>query len=362
MSKSAAINTSKEEGASPVGEMIDVLSNESAFEYAKRALPLMALHGVKPTPKNYAVWYVYVAGGQKELVHEINTIIKERMAFTGDINEYLYTKYISENNSQIVRQTTQGAHKLLADILMSINNFTGETEKHQQSLDAHITGLDDMNNDSSLRAIAEQIIGSVASLKQSGGQLNDRLEDSRKEINVLRQNLAKVTTESERDFLTGVYNRKALDQKLERAITGIGHEKVPLCLVMLDIDHFKHFNDTHGHLIGDEVLKIVAKTLTDCVKGMDIVARYGGEEFCVLLPNTPLGGAMIVAETIRKAIAMKELKRRDNGETYGKITVSAGVSMHRPECDTIPTLLKRADDALYRSKNSGRNCVTQEAM
>ena len=131
---------------------------------------------------------------------------------------------------------------------------------------------------------------------------------------------------------------------------------------MMDIDHFKAFNDNFGHLLGDEVLKIVAKSLTDCVKGADVVARYGGEEFSVILPNTPLNGAQRVAETIRATIAKRELKRRDSGESYGQITVSVGVSLLRPGSDTNESLIKRADDALYKSKRHGRNRVTLEAQ
>jgi len=108
------------------------------------------------------------------------------------------------------------------------------------------------------------------------------------------------------------------------------------------------------------VLKIVAKNLTDSVKGKDTVARYGGEEFSVILPDTQINGAMIVADMIRKAIASKELKRRDTGENYGVITVSIGVGKFRPDSDDADKLIERADKALYRSKYSGRNRVTQE--
>jgi diguanylate cyclase len=133
-----------------------------------------------------------------------------------------------------------------------------------------------------------------------------------------------------------------------------------LCLMMIDIDHFKRFNDKFGHLLGDEVLKTVARTLTDTLKGRDVVARFGGEEFVVILPDTPIEGAMKVAEMIRSAIAGKELKRKDTGETYGTITVSVGIAHYRAATDTLPTLIKRADDAMYHSKQTGRNRVTRE--
>lgn len=340
---------------------IDKLPAEAAYDYAKRALPLMTRYGVKPTPKNYAVWYVYVAAGHEMLVREIETMISERITFTEEVNEYLYNTYISDANSVIIKQTTQNAHRVLAEILQAINSFSGDTQAQQAQLASHMGGVEGAA-EGDLKTLAEQIIQSVASMKESGGRLEDRLEDSREEIHQLRQNLARITTESERDFLTGLYNRKALDQKLDRALQQAAQEGHSLCLLMLDIDHFKAFNDNYGHLIGDEVLKIVSKTMIDCVKGMDIVARYGGEEFCVLLPSTPLGGAMIVAENLRKAIASRGLKHRDSGEEYGRITVSIGVAMYRPETDTQLALIKRADDALYRAKKSGRNCVTQERM
>ena len=134
-------------------------------------------------------------------------------------------------------------------------------------------------------------------------------------------------------------------------------------MLLVDIDHFKQFNDTYGHQIGDEVLKIVARALTRSVRGQDVVARYGGEEFAVLLPETPINGAHIVAENIRKLIADNRLKRKNSTEDLGQITVSIGATRFRfgmHENDNVPYFIQRADEALYKAKKAGRNKVILE--
>ena len=129
--------------------------------------------------------------------------------------------------------------------------------------------------------------------------------------------------------------------------------------MLADIDHFKTFNDTFGHLIGDQVLRLVALALKDNVKGRDIAARYGGEEFAVILPETSLRQATTVGEHIRRAVMGKELMKRSTGENLGRITVSVGVaSLHRGE--SVAALIERADNCLYAAKRNGRNRVICE--
>ena len=153
------------------------------------------------------------------------------------------------------------------------------------------------------------------------------------------------------DGLTGIKNRRAFGQRLEEEVARATRYSLPLTLLMLDVDHFKSYNDTFGHPEGDEVLKQVARTLEHCARETDLVARYGGEEFVVLLPQTDAAGALTIAERIRRAILETEWSRRS-------VTVSVGVAHLLPVVDTGSHLIARADRALYQSKAGGRNRVT----
>src|SRR5262249_60537845 len=132
-----------------------------------------------------------------------------------------------------------------------------------------------------------------------------------------------------------------------------------LSLLMADVDYFKNFNDTHGHQLGDHVLRLIATALRQNVKGQDIVARYGGEEFAVILPDTTLQQAELVADKLRRVVAANEIIRRPTGESLGHVTLSIGVAtLHTGE--TTQALIEVADACLYAAKKSGRNRVVCE--
>ncbi len=161
------------------------------------------------------------------------------------------------------------------------------------------------------------------------------------------------------DPLTGVANRKCFDLRLSEGIADCKENGSDLSLMMLDIDFFKKFNDTYGHQLGDEVLKLVARTFVDSIKGQDTAARYGGEEFAIILPRTKLANAATLADQIRKTMADKVIVNRRTGDKLGAVTLSVGVASYR--AGELPSsLIQRADDALYAAKRSGRNRVVSE--
>ena len=193
------------------------------------------------------------------------------------------------------------------------------------------------------------------------GNIDHRLdtEQFHGDYETLASNILELATISMRDQLTGIPNRRSFDNRLELEWERAKREKTPLSILMMDIDKFKLYNDTFGHRQGDATLQTVAKAIRQSLKrSIDFAARWGGEEFAVLLPNTDAGGALVVAEGIRKAVENAVIPCED--ERGKKATISIGVNTRIDMWeDGIEGFITGADDALYRAKEAGRNKVCQ---
>ncbi len=171
------------------------------------------------------------------------------------------------------------------------------------------------------------------------------------EVAVYEQKLIEMNM---KDGLTGIYNRRYMESKLKEEFNRNKRYGGKFSLIMFDIDHFKAVNDNYGHQCGDFILKSVCSRVNSIIRNVDIFARYGGEEFCCMLPETPLDGAVLVAERFRAAIEKQDNKYDDLNV---KVTISLGVSHIKEDVSSPEMLLKKADDALYKAKNEGRNRV-----
>ncbi len=183
-------------------------------------------------------------------------------------------------------------------------------------------------------------------------ELQQRLEKAEKQLAEQAAEIKVHESEARTDSLTGLSNRRAFDDELKRRLSEWQRKDTPCTLIILDIDFFKKFNDTHGHQVGDEVLRNVGKVLAAQSREMDVPCRYGGEEFAVILPATEGANACVVAERIRAAV--EESTTVCDGKTL-KVSCSLGVSQFLAD-DDVARLIRRADDALYTSKKAGRNC------
>jgi diguanylate cyclase len=335
--------------------------HERTFAFAEIALGQIRALAHPASPRNFEIWYHYATGYTPALNQTINQTLEKKGTLSDDELEHIYGTYIASSrlgdrldtvNARVIDEVKQ--------VLETIDAAAGSATSYSASLADANEQLKGANDGDTLRAVIERLVHGTKEMQLSNSKLEARLSASRQEIEQLQQNLEEVRIESLTDPLTTLSNRKFFDQAMPRAIEVANQKNEPLSLLMTDIDHFKKFNDTYGHLTGDEVLRLVAISLKQNVKGQDIAARYGGEEFGVALPNTTLQSAITVANHIRHAVMTKELVKRSSGERLGRVTISIGVAALHPN-DTAQSLIERADKCLYAAKRSGRNRVICEA-
>lgn len=329
-------------------------------EYLRLALPLMAEYGIPVTPKNYSVWYRYVSGSDNELRKTIDAMIESGETFSEETNESLYWHFCAEKDENHLKDLRDDLQQVLATILREVNELTGHTEKYESHISGSVKILSDNPSPGEVKNIVRTIIHETKTLGNYGKTVQTKLVETTNVLENLKRDFEQVKTEALVDFLTGIPNRKAFDQALTERIKEAKADKKSLSLLLIDIDHFKRFNDQFGHLIGDHVLKFVVKKIRELVKGRDFLARFGGEEFAVILPETPLEGAQTVAENIRNYFAHANLKEIATLRNLGKINVSIGVAYYR-HGESPDALISRSDRALYFAKNAGRNRVATES-
>ena len=333
-------------------------SLEETARYVRLVLPLMTKHGVPITPKNYTTWYNYVSGKNKELQEAIDSIIEKKEPCSEETNEKLYHRFAVEKEESVLNGIREKLQQTLLTVFGELNELSGQTQEYESTALKSVGKLSEDMSIKDIRNILDEVIVATKEIRKSGAETQQRLKKTTKTLQVLQKEFAQTKNELLVDFLTGVLNRKGFDESLAKSVSeATGHS----CLLIIDIDHFKKFNDKHGHIVGDEVLKFVAKNIRKVVRGNDLVARIGGEEFAVILPKTPLLGAVTVADSVRASIARLKLERKGKTEKLETITVSIGAAQYRPG-ESLKDFVNRADQALYSAKNAGRNRVIAESM
>jgi len=313
--------------------------------------------GLPPTPRNYEIWYAHATRHDRALNAALDGMLAGGAVPTDTDLDTLYETYFGGARALGKLQTVgTGISAELRGIVGVITGTLGAASIYGDTLhraSQDLTGADDPG---SIRSIVQVLAAATLEMREDGLQLKARLDGAMSEIANLQQGLQAIRMESRIDPLTELANRKHFDETIDEAVRSSGQRGDSLSLLMIDIDHFKSFNDTFGHTTGDQVLRLVAMSLKQNIKGQDLAARYGGEEFAIVLPNTALRQGIAVADHVRRAVMAKELKKRSTGEIIGRITISVGVASLQPG-DTNETLIERADNCLYAAKRNGRNRV-----
>lgn len=343
-------------------------SVDQADEYARAALTLMRAKGIAPNPNNFAVWYSHFSGRRPQLSRTLQILLDNGQTFSPERCDELFRRFFAidkdANERKEITETADQIEGEISKILATLDLAGDGAARYGRTLSnaSQSFGGADAGNGGDLQSMIAHVLKETRDMERLNKALENRLEKSSHEIVRLKDDLEEMRREAMTDALTGLANRKRLDIELRRAAMLAMEEGTPLSFALVDIDHFKRFNDTYGHQVGDQVLRLLGATLKSSVRADDLPARYGGEEFAIVLPQTDLEGAKTLVEDIRRKISVKNLINRQTKKDMGKITVSVGIAQFSYG-ERLGVLIKRADQALYMAKRAGRNrCLSERDL
>lgn len=331
-----------------------------AAEYLRQALPLMSKNKVATDPINYAVWYEYVSSENQALKTAIDAMIEKQTPFDHKTTQALYKKYICNDSIESFENVRNNLLNLLGKTQNDVSEAGNKASDANGQFSEKTRLLGNANDLSDIKDIVSEIITETTHLTEASRTLKNQLDQTNNEIETLRSELEVVKEASITDALTGLLNRRAFDNELNNIIEVAEVYPQGVVLLLMDLDRFKRINDNFGHLVGDKVLRYTSALIKQHVDENHLVARYGGEEMAVIMPDTSREKAVEIGNKIRVALEKSRLQRKDNGESIGEVTISIGAAKLQPS-DTIDTLIGRADECLYKAKESGRNRLIDDS-
>jgi diguanylate cyclase len=330
---------------------------ERTAEVLRQALGHMGRHEAAFNPVTFTLWYEYAAGINPELRAALDQLIHDKLPIGDTAVEKLFQEHVAPYDEVAMRRIGGEMQRVMTGIAQSASQAGDRAGLFGAQLDGLSAALQ-ANDVTMLSPQLSEALAGTAEMKQSAETLQRQVAASQQEIARLRVDLDRARGEALVDPLTGVLNRKGLDQQLRALFEQAAEPGRAHCLVMLDIDHFKKVNDAHGHVMGDRVLQGLGEILRQMAPPQLHVARYGGEEFAVVLPHSKLDDAAEFAEQIRARVKAMKIRNRNTQDVLFTITISGGVTALQAGDDPT-SLIARADAALYRSKQSGRDQINR---
>jgi len=341
-----------------LADAFDELDFEYVTDVAEKAMHAVTRQRVPPTPQNFHVWFKYALGTPVELKRTIDILVANKRKFDAATNRDLYTTYVGSRGTDdaVNHQVSQQLHSVLESAQQFLNTAIADNRTQIAAInevaDRSEAGVDP-------RLLVETLMNELRKAATRATKLETQFAEKSRELDMIRESLSQSEERARTDTLTGLPNRRALEEFFRNAQTQAMEQGQPLSALLIDIDHFKRFNDNFGHGVGDQVIRLVAKALRERVRESDLAARYGGEELIAVLPGADLAACAVTAERIRRGIAEGKITRRSTGEELPGITVSIGVGQFQFG-ESMEDMIDRCDRALYQAKKRGRNLVVTE--
>jgi diguanylate cyclase len=325
---------------------------EQAAEILRLAVAAMGKQPAAPNPAHYALWYEHCAGLNPGLSRVLEARTAVGSVLTDEDVWQLHGEHIAAREHRQYEAVRADLHRILNDTATETKKAQAQTSRIDESIADHQERLISPADAADVQRTVVDLLSDTGKMRSVAAELSAQLRASTEEVNSLTQSLHRAQSEALRDPLTDLRNRRGFDQSAADLRLQRGNLN-NLALLMIDIDHFKAVNDTHGHVLGDKVLRAVAHVLKSNIKGRDVAARVGGEEFAVLLPDTSVGGAVTLGKQFCALVSHGRIKRAAGDGTIGQVTLSIGVAVARSG-ESLESLMERADAALYSAKRAGR--------
>jgi diguanylate cyclase len=340
------------------GDVETTLRGPQAYVLARSALDDMERRNIWPTPLNYELWLHFLGHPGGALSQEISRLLREGEPITETVSEELAAAFLPKArlNDQI-RDAGDQLNRELAQVAQAIKQAQRSSQAYGRTLAEADEALHSETTPDEVKVLVGALATATRRVQRENNSLERRLEASTAEVARLREHLEQVRRDATTDALTSLANRKSFDDELGRACAEAQEKNEPLSLAVIDIDHFKSFNDTWGHQTGDQVIRYVSSVIGRMAPPPRFAARYGGEEFALIFPGERAADVLQTLEDIREEVSSRTLKRRSTNDDLGAVTVSAGLA-EMLAGEAVHGLMERADQALYASKRGGRNRVT----
>lgn len=329
--------------------------SSQAANYLRRAVPKMVEHDIVPNPLNYTLWYSYFSQAYPSLNKALENTIARYGTCPVDVSESLFLEHIIQTDDQLSQSNKiqQSLVHLVSDLSGTIEKTSQETAVYSLALKENIMELGTSGLNDELVQKLNELSSNASGLCSANEDFQSQLVQAQSEINALKQELEESQSQASTDVLTGLANRRVCESIFAQHAH---NDDIPMSVVMIDIDRFKNFNDTHGHLMGDQILQFVGKLLKqECPESVTPI-RFGGEEFALLCPELAIDNVKDMAETIRIKLSKVAFSNKRTGDRIEPVTASFGIAVKRSN-ELLENLIERADNALYTAKNNGRNQV-----
>ncbi len=340
------------------GEVDLTLRGPKGYEVARAAIEMMERAKVWPTALHFELWLHLVADPTGPLALELQRLLSSGEQITDFVAEDLAQTFLPKVRlHDQIRDAGDQLSQELATVSRVIQTAQETSEAYGQELAGATQELSEHMESGELKSLVKGLANATNRAQNQNRELEQRLAESTAEVTRLRDHLVQVRRDATTDGLTNLANRKSFDEELERACADADAGGVSVHLAVLDIDHFKNFNDTWGHQTGDQVIRFVASVIGRVGAPPRFAARYGGEEFAMIFSREDMAQVEQTLREICEEVGSRHLKRRSTNEDLGAVTISAGFA-ERHAGEPPISLMERADTALYASKHAGRNRVT----